>query len=125
MSRIAVLFIPSLMGLLWQDNLGVSIVWSLAGSLFIALIAQTSWFQESGENLPVTQRPLRPLFMYNLMFVAYHVVGGAFYTLDAFGYTFEGLVGGSREHDLTLAATAQALMLLAHASVITGMKLAG
>src|SRR5439155_23125914 len=43
----------------------------------------------------------------------------------ALGYTFEGLVGGAREHELSLAATAQALMLLAHASVTAGMKLAG
>ena len=83
MNRIVILFLPSLLGLLWQSDPGISIAWSLAGSLFIAIIAQTRWFTESTENLPVSHRLLRPLFIYHFFFLGYHVVGAGFHALDS------------------------------------------
>ena len=86
MNRIAILFLPSLFGLLWRDDPGISIAWSLAGSLLIAIVAQTRWFTESTENLPVSQRLLRPLFMYHFFFLGLHVVGAGFHAFDNAGY---------------------------------------
>src|SRR5690348_8141118 len=126
MNRIAVLFLPSLSGLLWRDHPGISIAWSLAGSLFIAIIAQTRWFTESTENLPVSHRLLRPPFAYHFFFLGYHVVGAGFHALNNAGYSVSG--GGLNVptgNELFLDAVAQRLMLLAQASVTTGMKLGG
>ena len=122
--RLAILFLPSLVGLLWRDSPGVSIVWSIAGSFFIAAVAQTEWFKQSGEYVPLTHRLLRPSFMYHFFFLGYHVVGAGFNSLDLAGYSIWGKVTGPSEYDLSLNADAQALMLLAHASVTAGMKLA-
>jgi hypothetical protein len=124
MQRIIILFLPPLLGLLWQDDPGISIVWSLAGSLFIAVTAQTRWFRQPGDDVPITYRLLHPSFMYHLFFVGSHVVGGAFYALNNAGYSFWTPVDPS-EYGMTLNATAQGLMLLAHASTTAGMKLAG
>jgi len=125
MIRIAILFVPSLCGLLWANDPKISIAWSLAGSLFIAIIAQTRWFMQSGEALPITYRLLRPLFMYHFFFVGLHVVGGAFYALDNTAYSFWQPAGDTSAYDVSVNATAQGLMLLAHASVTAGMKLVG
>src|SRR5438094_76459 len=124
MTTIAVLFLPSLFGLLWQNDPGISIVWSLAGSLFIAVTAQTRWFRQPGDDVPITYRLLHPSFMYHLFFVGNHVVGGAFYALNNAGHSFWAPVDPS-EYGMSLNATAQGLMLLAHASTTAGMKLAG
>lgn len=110
--------------MLWQDDAGLSIVWSIAGSFLIAAVAQTEWFKQSHENAPLTHRLLRPTFMYHFFFLGYHVVGAGFNSLDLAGYSMRGKVTGPSEYDLSLNATAQALMLLAHASVTAGMKLA-
>jgi hypothetical protein len=123
-TRIAILFLPSLIGLMWLDEPEISIVWSLAGSLFIAVIAQTRWFRLPGDDVPITYRLLHPSFMYHLFFVGNHVLGGAFYALNNAGYTFWTPVDPS-EYGMTLNATAQGFMLLAHASTTAGMKLAG
>lgn len=122
--RLAILFLPSLVGLLWQDNAGLSIVWSISGSFLIAAVAQTEWFKQEYDNAPLTHRLLRPTFMYHFFFVGYHVVGAVFSSLDLAGYSFGGKVGGPSESELSLNATAQALMLLAHGGVTAGMKLA-
>ena len=81
--RLAILFLPSLLGLLWKDDPAPSIAWSLAGSLYIAGIAQTRWFRQEEGDIPVTHRLLRPVFTYHLFFVLANVVGGAFYALDS------------------------------------------
>ena len=125
MSRIAIVFVPSLLGLLWQDDTWLSLVWSFAGSLLIAGTAQTSWFSQSSGDLPFTHRLLRPMFMYHFFFVGYHVLGGVVNALDLAGYTIGGTSSGQSEYELSLNATAQGLMLLAQASVTAGMKLAG
>ncbi|MBI4525315.1 MAG: hypothetical protein HY695_16050 [Deltaproteobacteria bacterium] len=123
--RIAILFVPSVLGLLWQDEPEISIIWSLAGSLFVAAIAQNSWFKQSDESLPITHRLLRPTFMYHFFFLGYHVLGGAVNALELAGYTYWGRVAEPAKYELSLNAMAQALMLLGHASVTAGMKLAG
>src|SRR2546427_4844697 len=102
MTRLMILFLPSLIGLLWQDDPGVSIIWSLVGSLFIAVACQTSWFRQSHDNLPITRQLLRPFFMYHLFFVAYHVVGGAFYALDKAGYTLWRQVAEPSPYELSV-----------------------
>ena len=79
---------------------------------------------QSGDDVPNTHRLLRPFSMYQFFFVGYHVLGGAFYALNNAGYAFWTPVDPS-EYDLSVNATAQGLMLLAHASVTAGMKLAG
>ena len=56
MIRITILFLPSLCGLLWKNDPGISIAWSLAGSLFIAVTAQTRWFRQEGEGAPITYK---------------------------------------------------------------------
>src|SRR5437879_6393825 len=123
MSRIIILYIPSLVGLLWGTESEISIIWSLGGSLFIAAIAQTRWFAQSDETLLRSGCLLRPAFMYHLSFVAVHVVGCAFHGLDNAGYRFWGQVAEPSQYKLSLDATAQRLMLLAQASVTAGMKL--
>lgn len=62
-----------------------STAWSLAGSLFIAVVSQTRWFLEPSDNVPVTHRLLRPSSVYQFYFVIFHVVGGTFYALNALG----------------------------------------
>lgn len=125
MDRIIVLYIPSLLGLMWDDQAGVSIVWSLAGSVFIAVISHTRWFRQSDERVPVTHRLLRPLSIYQAFFLGLHVMGGTFYALDAAGYSFWGQVASPQEGLLSLAALCQSYMLLGHASAIAGMKVVG
>lgn len=122
--RIAILFLPSLIGLLWQDDSALSIAWSLGGSLFIAGVSLSFWFRQSAEDPPLSHQLLRPTFMYHFFFLGYHVLGGAVNALDIAGYTIWGRIAGASEYELSLNATAQALMLLAHASVTAGMKLA-
>jgi len=123
--RIIILFVPSLLGLLWQDDPWISLAWSFAGSLLIAGTAQTLWFSQSNEDVPITHRLLRPMFIYHFFFVGYHVVGGVVNSWDLAGYTLWGTPAGQSEYELSLNATAQGLMLLAQASVTAGMKLAG
>src|SRR5689334_4298085 len=123
--RFLIIFLPCVIGLMWSDKPELSIGWSMASSIFIAGFAQTKWFRQSGENTGVTQRLLRPVSMYHLIFIAYNVLGGAAYALDAAGYTIWGKSVVSVSSDLTLIAECQRLMLLAHVSVTAGMKLAG
>jgi hypothetical protein len=124
--RIFVIFLPVTIGLLWLEEPGLSITWSLIGSVAIAVIAQTRWFRQPGDRIAITARLLRPQSMFHLLFVAYHIVGGAAYALDSAGYSM--LTSGttlSIHIDLTTIAECQRLMLLAHASVTVGMKLVG
>jgi hypothetical protein len=125
MARIAVLFLPFIIGLAWRDLPQLSIAWSLAGSFFIAAIAQTEWFRQSRKRLRVREHLLRPATMFHLYFLAYHVVGGAFHALDAAGYGVWGRIAEPSEYRLSMIAAAQQWMLLAHASVTAGMKIAG
>ncbi len=125
MARIVILFLPFLMGLMWEDISGVSIAWSLAGSGFIAAIAQTQWFRQSDDVVPFTHRLLRPGSIYHFYFLGLQVVGAGFRALDMAGYNFSGQVGLPWEDELSMIAAAQQLMLLAHASVTAGMKLVG
>jgi hypothetical protein len=122
--RILVIFLPYIIGLMWPDQPAFSIVWSLAGSIFIAVIAQTSWFRQSDEKVRVSHQLLRPVSMYHLMFVAYNVLGGGAFALNAAGYALGGKSPASALSDILLIAGCQRLMLLAHASVTIGMKLA-
>ena len=124
--RIFVIFLPVPIGLLLLDEPGLSITWSLIGSVAIALISQTRWFRQPGDRVDVKQQLLRPVSMFHFLFVAYHVVGGAAYALDAAGYSITaGSLGSFIHRDLATVAECQRLMLLAHASVTVGMKLAG
>ena len=125
MDRLIILFLPSFFGLLWEDSPRFSIAWSLAGSLFIAWVSHTGWFRESGEDVPVTHRLLRPLSMYQFYFLGLNVMGATFFALDAAGYNFHGQVAEPNESLLALVAQVQRYMLLGHASVIAGMKLVG
>lgn len=124
-SRIAFLFFPALFGWTAIEDPGVSIVWSLVGSLFVAAVAQTTWFRQVDDDAPITHRLLRPVSMYNLYFVGFHVVGGACYALEAAGYSLSGYEAKALQDDLALVAEAQRLMLLAHTGMIAGMKLVG
>src|SRR3990172_7413457 len=125
MDRLIILFLPSFFGLPWEDSPRFSIAWSLAGSLFIAWVSHTEWFRQSGEDVPVTHRLLRPLSMYQFYFLGLHVMGATFFALDAAGYNFHGQVAEPNESLLALVAQVQRYMLLGHASVIAGMKLVG
>ena len=124
MERIAILFLPSLIGILWQDEPSISLAWSLAGSFLIAAFALSPGFREADDSLPLTRQLLRPFFMFHFFFIGNHVVGGAFYALNNAGSGFWTPVDPS-EYGIALNATAQELMLLAHASTTAGMKLAG
>jgi hypothetical protein len=125
MFRILILFLPSLFGLLWQSAPEIFMVWALTGSYFIATITQTQWFRQTDGSVPLTHRLLAPSFSFHLYFISLHVVGGGFYFLDAIGFSYWQRVGASSEFEMPLIAKAQGLMLLAHASVTVGMKLAG
>ncbi len=120
--RIVIVFLPSIVGLLWQNDAMISIFWSLAGSFFIAGLALTAWFRQD-DDAPISQRLLRPCFMYQFFFIVYHVIGAGFSSLDVSGHRFWGTTADSSQYELSLNATAQALMLAAHASVTAGMKL--
>jgi hypothetical protein len=123
--RILIILLPYLVGFAWRESPGASIAWSLAGSIFVAGIAQTNWFRQSGENVPFTRRLLRPTSMYHLIFVAYNVVGAGAYALDTAGYAIWGVEPIAPTGNLVLIAECQRLLLLAQASVTVGMKLAG
>jgi hypothetical protein len=122
--RILIVFLPYLVGLLCKSP-EISIASSLVGSVFIAGFAQTKWFRQSDENMTVTARLLRPVTMYHLMFVAFNVIGGGAYALNAAGYTIWGGGTISASGNLLLISECYRLMLLAQASVTAGMKLAG
>jgi len=92
----------------------------------IALIAQTRWFRQPGDKIDVRQQLLRPVSMFHFLFVTYHVIGAAAYALDAAGYSIAtGSFSSTIHLNLATIAESQRLMLLAHASVTVGMKLAG
>jgi hypothetical protein len=122
--RILVIFLPYLVGLMWRDQPEASIALSLVSSILIAGIAQTDWFRQSGEKMGFTHHLLRPASMFHFIFVAYNVLGGAAYALNAAGYTLGRTVIPSTG-DLFLLAECQRLMLLSHTSITAGMKLAG
>ena len=122
--RLALLFVPSLIGLFWDDP-AVSIGWSLCGSLFIAVVSQTAWFLEAPGEAPISHRALRPSFMFNLFMVLLQVVGGACHALDAVGYSFRGWEGPRYGGSIPAMATAQVMMLAGHAATMAGMKLVG
>jgi hypothetical protein len=64
--------------------------------------------------------------MFHFLFVVYHILGGAAYALESAGYSPFASNGTSIiHHDLSTIAECQRLMLLAHAGVTIGMKLAG
>ncbi|MFL6212865.1 MAG: hypothetical protein ACJ74J_03125 [Blastocatellia bacterium] len=122
--RILIIFAPVLIGFLWQDAPGPSLAWSFTSSVVIACIAQTNWFRQSGVKEAFTRHLMRPAFMFHFIFVAYNVLGGAAYALNASGYTLgSNLI--PMTVDLSVLAECQRLMLLAHASVAAGMKLLG
>lgn len=125
MPRIIILFLPYVIGLLFSGSARISITWSLLGSVFVAVIAQTRWFTQSRDDIGLKMRLLRPGTMFQFYFIIFHVFGGAFHALNSAGYTFAGHVALPSEQDLELVAYAQRLMLLAHASVTAGMKLIG
>ncbi len=108
-----------------METPGLSIMWCLTGSVFIALLAQSSWFREASNELPVIEQLLRPSSMYHFVFVSFHVIGGAAYCLDAAGFGLGGGVANADAYGLALAASAQQMMLLGHASVTAGMKIVG
>ena len=122
--RILIIFAPVLIGFLWQDAPGPSLVWSFTGSVVIACIAQTNWFRQAGGKEVFTRYLMRPAFMFHFIFVAYNVLGGAAYALNASGYTLGGKLI-PMTIDPSVLAECQRLMLLAHASVTAGMKLLG
>jgi hypothetical protein len=124
MIRLCVLFFPSLLGLTCQHEPVISIICSLTGSVFIVLVSQTQWFKESDEVLPLKFRLLRPNVTFHLFFFASHVVGDTFYILNTAGVASWQQVTAPTVSDLSVLSTAQALVLLAHASVTAGMKLA-
>jgi hypothetical protein len=123
-ARLALLFVPSLVGLFWQDPT-VSIIWSLCGSVFLACVSLTRWFLQTPDEPSPFDRGLRPAFMFNFFMIALHVVGGACHALDAYGYSFRGWEGPRYGGALELTAKAHMLMLAAHAATLAGMKLAG
>lgn len=123
--RILIIFLPFIVGFIGREQPEISIAWSLLGSIFIAVVAQTKWFRQAGEDTSTTQHLLRPVSMYHLIFVAYNVLGGGAYALDAAGYTIWASGGVSGASDLSVISECQRLMLLSHASVTAGMKLAG
>lgn len=125
MDRTIVLFLPYILGWFWEDLPAFSIAWSLAGSVFIAFISHTLWFRQSPESVPVTHRLLRPLSFYQFWFLVPNVVGATFYTLHVAGYYFWDRIAIPQENALATIALSQRLMLLAHTSVIAGMKLVG
>lgn len=109
---------------MWLDEPEASITLSLTSSILIAATAQTNWFRQSIDRVPFTHHLLRPVSIFHLIFIAYNVLGGAAFALNAAGYSISGgpvsVIG-----DLSLIAECQRLMLLAHASVTAGMKLTG
>src|SRR2546423_948671 len=123
--RILIIFLPCLIGMLWHDTPGLSISWSLGGSVFIAAIAQTKWFGQSNENQPFTRRLLRPVSMYSFLLAGVNVFGGGAYALNAAGHTLWGASLVPVTASLPLVSECLRLMLLAHASVTAGMKLVG
>jgi hypothetical protein len=125
MSRIALLFVPSILGLLWQGEPQISIIWSLMGSFFVAAVALSRKFTQLEMNSLVTRQLLRPFFMFQLYFLGLHVIGAGFYCFNTIGYEFWNETGPAQVSLLEPLAKAQALMLLAHASVTAGMKLVG
>lgn len=122
--RILIIFLPSVVGLMWLDEPEASITLSLASSIFVAGIAQTKWFRQPSDSVSFTRHLLRPASIFHLIFIAYNVLGGAAYALNAAGYS---IAGGSSIAivDLSVIAQCQRFMLLGHASVTAGMKLAG
>ncbi len=123
--RLFIIFLPLLIGLMLLDPPELSIVWSLAGSVFIAGIVQTNWFTESAQDESVTRRLLRPGSMFHLMFVVFHIIGGAFHALNGAGHSFFGTRVPDPTYDPFVLSYCQRLMLLSHASVTAGMKLVG
>ena len=123
LSRLAILFIPSLIGLLFRDAPWLSLAWSFAGSGLIAGVALTRWFRESSES--ALDRPLRPVLMVHVFFLGLHGFGGIVHALDVAGYTLRGWEGPQYGVDPYYMAAAQQLMLLAHAATTAGMKLVG
>src|SRR5581483_9175851 len=84
----------------------------------------TEWFRQPDEKIAVSQRLLRPVSMFHIIFLAYNVLGAGAYVLNAIGYTI-GTTVIPNSADLYLVAECQRLMLLAHTSITAGMKLAG
>src|ERR1051325_8213175 len=108
--------------LLCCDTSRAPIVASLAGSVLIAAVAQTRWFQQSAEEGSATDRLMRPVFTFNLFFTCFHVLGGACAALNAAGFEFFQRTGAPSETELASIATAQQLMLLGQAGVNVGMR---
>jgi hypothetical protein len=124
--RLLTIFLPFVVSFIWSEQPEWAIAWTLLSSVFIAAVAQTKWFRQvDDEDASVTQRLLRPESMYHIIFIAYNVIGGGAYALDTAGYTLwaSGPISGGG--NLVLIARCQQLMLLGHASVTAGMKLAG
>jgi len=123
--NIALIALPSLCGLLLADSTRASIALSLFGSVALGLIVQTRRFQVADEGVATRERLLRPMFMFNACFIAFHVLGGTCAALDASGYTFLARTSLPRETELASLAVAQQLMLLGQTGVNLGMVLAG
>lgn len=124
-ARLLVLFLPSIASLAWSDSPAILVAWSLAGSVSIAVLAQTSWFRQPRDGERAAERLLRPGFIFHFYFVAFHVLGGTAYVLNAAGYRFWTQTWHGSAYDLVMASRAQWLMLLGHAGTTAGMKLVG
>lgn len=123
--RILVISLPSAFSLLGHADPGVSIACSLAGSVFVASVAQTNWFRQSGEALSVTHYLLRPVTMFHLLFLVFNVLGGGAFALNAAGYSPLGVNADSAQIELIVIAECMRFMLIGHTSVTVGMKLIG
>lgn len=123
--KVLVPFAPWVAGLAWTEDPLVSVLWSLAGSVLIAGLAQTRWFRSPDDGASWSERLLRPSATWHLFFVAFHVAGGLASALATAGLGPFGPAESAGDWELAETARAQRLMLLAHAGVTAGMRLVG
>jgi hypothetical protein len=121
--RIALLYLPWLLALLFQSdpNLSYTIAW--LGSFFIFYLTLYSSVFPLPADSRLGEQVMRPIILVQIIFAGYMCCTSIFYMLSLYGYDnfHQAAFYNVDRHQVELTAQCQRYYLLGHAAMVTGI----
>jgi len=122
--KLAVLFLPWAIALVFQSIPTVSYLIAWFGSFFIFFVTLTGKIKKLPTDRPLAEQLMRPIFIIQIIFAGYMACTSIFYFLNLLGYEYlsktNNLLAVDQEA-LAVTAQCQRYYCLAHAAFVSGI----
>lgn len=119
-----ILYIPWVMSMILKGDPVISYMIAWLGSFFIFYATLNGWVRHLPDDLKISEQPMRPIFLVQIIFAGYMCSTSIFYFLNVLGYEnfhkiSEYYLVDSQKLELT--AQCQRYYCLGHAAFVTGI----